>query len=125
MRSLSGKKFLIIDDEPDVCEIIASAFDLEGGATLSASNIDLAIEALAQPDIDLICLDLNIPGGGAKKIIATLNSRAAATRPKIFLVTGDSVLLSEFPSIDRVIAKPFAVQDLVAQATEVLTKPDA
>lgn len=58
-------RILIADDHPLVRSALVHALqgELEGGATIEASSFATLIEAMAaQADLDLVLLDLNMPG---------------------------------------------------------------
>lgn len=58
---MDQKSILIVDDEADICEIIASRLEEEGFGTVTASNGQEALEKLKKSDIGLIISDIRMP----------------------------------------------------------------
>ncbi|MEY4616478.1 MAG: hypothetical protein RJB66_1438 [Pseudomonadota bacterium] len=91
---MKKRTLLIVDDEPDLCEIMVDLLSDEGFECFAAHS---AAEALAtvssQKDlgqvIDLIISDLNMPGGSGISLLKDLRSRGFKT--PFFFLTGDLV----------------------------------
>jgi len=57
-----GKTILLVDDDPAVREMVGRVLLSEGYLVLSAANGTEALRIAATADIDLVLLDLNMPG---------------------------------------------------------------
>jgi len=55
------KRILIIDDEPDIREILAEFCEMFGYNTITASNGEEGLKHFENNDIDLIICDLKMP----------------------------------------------------------------
>lgn len=53
---------LIVDDESVACKMASSIFNAEGYNTVIAGNGDEMHQVLDNQDIDLVLLDINLPG---------------------------------------------------------------
>jgi len=55
-------KILIVDDEPDVCELLSRWLTSEGYSCDTANNGQMAVQLLEQKDFDLLISDIMMPG---------------------------------------------------------------
>jgi len=60
---------LIIDDEPDICELAEITLTRMGIDTCSAQNISTALELLNTNDFDLCITDMNLPDGNGIELV--------------------------------------------------------
>ena len=58
----SKKQILIIEDEPDIQELLSFNLDKNGYKVFSASNGEKGLEVARKEHPDLILLDLMLPG---------------------------------------------------------------
>jgi len=56
MKTLEGKKILVVDDEPDVLEIVVDLF--ESSQIITAGNFEDARRKIAEESFDLAILDI-------------------------------------------------------------------
>ena len=54
-------RVLVVDDDPDVRQLVEMKLRLDGIETLTATNGQEALDVLATNDIDLVVLDLMMP----------------------------------------------------------------
>ena len=118
---MSKKRILIVDDEPDLCDILRFNLEAAGYEVLTAHSADEAISSMgngqdcggpsgyAPPD--LLLLDVMMPGISGFELAHRLKADARAKlTPIIFLTALDSEddLLQGFQlGADDYIAKPF------------------
>lgn len=60
---------LIVDDEPDICELAEITLTRMGIDTCSAQNISTALELLNTNDFDLCITDMNLPDGNGIELV--------------------------------------------------------
>ena len=125
------KKILIVDDEPDICEILR--FNLSA-AGFEAVTVHSSEEALSIPltDFNLVLLDVMMPGMSGFEMARLLRADALTRDiPIIFLTARDSeddVLQGFHTGADDYVSKPFSVREVVARVKAVLgrtSSPDA
>lgn len=114
-----GKTILVVDDEPDLREILKDEFEYSGALVLEASNGKSALEIVQKNEVDCIVSDIRMPGGDGiflLKAVKSLNPK----KPSMILTTGFADI---HPSeaynlgVEGFITKPFdldAVRDVVA-----------
>ena len=61
MTQKTPAKILIVDDEPDIREILSTFLADEGYHCVTAANVDAALKLLTANNISLILLDLMMP----------------------------------------------------------------
>ena len=119
-------RIVIIEDEPDVIELVRYNFGKEGFDVTGFSTGKEAIQHLRRHPADLLLLDIMLPGEDGLEICRQLRSddRFRAL-PVIFLTAKgaeiDRVLGLEFGADDYVV-KPFSPRELVARARAVLRR---
>jgi DNA-binding response OmpR family regulator len=77
------KKILVIDDEPWMLEVTREALVEKGYQVWTAENPDAAFRVLAEQTIDLVLLDLELPGKNGFAVCEEINSHA--TVPVLFI----------------------------------------
>jgi DNA-binding response OmpR family regulator len=123
MNSHTAPHILIIDDDPDIRELVTEYLcDNDMRVTSRASGKDL-FEMLEREAIDLVLLDLKLPGEDGMQLARAVRERA--TIP-IILLTGrkdeaDRVMGLELGADDYV-TKPFSPRELLARVRAVLRR---
>jgi len=87
-RAAKSRQVLVIDDESAVRETLRDIFQLEGIAMLDASDgaSGLALYRAHAPEIDLVLLDLSMPGMSGEETFRAL--RQMNPQVKLILVSG-------------------------------------
>ena len=80
------KTILIVDDEPDLLEILRFTLEEEGYRTFTASRMRDAIGILRREAIDLVLTDVRMPEGDGLQILAEAKRLNPDT--SIILMTG-------------------------------------
>lgn len=90
--SLSGKRILIVDDEPDLREVVSFEFKAQGCEIFEAASGEEAWSLLQCKRIDLIISDVRMPDGNGVDLL----KRVHKTMPQIpvILMTGFADLQS-------------------------------
>lgn len=121
---------LVVDDEPNIREVIR--FALEGSAfrVLEAGHADEARRLIQSGEPDLILLDWMLPGRSGLELAQQLKQNSKTKTIPIIMVSArgeeeDRVRGLE-TGADDYIAKPFSPREMVARVNAVLrrSKPD-
>jgi len=84
-----GLRILIVEDDPDMGEMLAALLAGQGHDVMTAPDGPAALESLAHGTPDLVIADYNLPNGPNGLELATM-IRAAADRPvPVLILTGD------------------------------------
>ncbi|MBA3640393.1 MAG: response regulator [Acidobacteria bacterium] len=79
---LTGITVLVVDDEPDIRDVLACTLDEAGATTTTAANVADALDLLARQRFDVLLSDIGMPGEDGYSLIAKLGSARAAGRPR-------------------------------------------
>jgi DNA-binding response OmpR family regulator len=118
-------KIMIVDDEPDLREMLNLLILKEGFKTLTAENGDDFLSKIDEFQPDLVTLDVMMPGLTTKEILDKL--KAKKTKPKIILLTvvrysdEEKQKLYQMGIVDYV-TKPFELDDLMNRIDKHLCK---
>ena len=122
--SQSTSSILVVDDDPTFCQGLRASLKTGGYDVVVARNGEKAIEYVRQQPVDVVLLDINMPGIGG--VEACRRIRAAAPQAGILMLTvrdteDDKVLALE-AGADDYITKPFRLRELIARLHAVLRR---
>ena len=122
----SGKKILVVDDEPQIIKFITMNLELEGFRVLGAHDGYEALEKVTKELPDLVILDVMMPDMDGFETLKRI--RELSLVPVIFL----SVRGQEFDRVhgldlgaDDYMTKPFSPRELVSRMRAVLRRTEA
>ncbi|KAF1044811.1 MAG: Transcriptional regulatory protein OmpR [Herbaspirillum frisingense] len=117
---------LVVDDDRDIRTLLAEYLDANGLRTLTATNGAEMRRVLDESRVDLIVLDLTLPGEDGLTLCRNL--RATSSVPVIMLTARgeplDRILGLEMGA-DDYLAKPFEPRELFARIRSVLRRTQA
>lgn len=73
--AFEGARILVVEDEPDFCEIVAEVLRLEGFVVTTASDGKEALSALEGQDFDLVITDIVMPRMDGLELILQMRKR--------------------------------------------------
>ena len=116
---------LIVDDEPDIREVIRFALEKAGFRVLEAGHADDARKLIAeQPDI--ILLDWMLPGRSGLELAAQLKQNPKTRAMPIIMVSARGEEEDRIRGLDTgaddYITKPFSPREMVARVNAVLRR---
>jgi two-component system, OmpR family, response regulator len=119
----SRSHVLLVDDEASIREPLARYLERQGHRVTEAANAKAAREALAGYDIDILLLDIMMPGEDGLSLTRDI---AANGGPPVILLTAkteetDRIVGLEIGADDYVV-KPFSPRELVARIKVVLRR---
>ena len=119
-------KIIVVDDEPDMVELISDMLTPLGYDIVAAFNGKEALEKLKGEKPDLILLDIMMPGLNGIEVKAKLSEDAAtASIPVIFLTVKETIQdkIKGFQlGVDDYITKPFDSEELLARIGSILNR---
>jgi len=120
---MSGETILIVDDEPTIVEVVQLYLQREGFKVLTAADGATALSTVRGQQLDLVVLDLMLPGMSGLDV--TREIRSGGALPIIMLTARgdetDRVVGLELGADDYV-TKPFSPRELVARVKAVLRR---
>ena len=120
-------KILVIEDEPQVAEMLRSALSHLGLSPCLAHSAEEADRLLQQQEIDCVTLDLGMPGRGGLDWLESI----AADRPdlarKTIVITGVDLEPIEIKRLAQcgagMLAKPFTLDSLSEAIRTQIDRP--
>jgi len=116
-------KILVVDDEPDICTIVEFALSGAGYEVITHGRGDGVVEIVKDQKIDLVVLDLGLPGIDGLTLTRTLKEHMDVG---VIIVSGrgeatEKVIGLEIGA-DDYMAKPFEPRELLARVRSVLRR---
>ena len=111
---LKSKVVLVVDDEPDLRDLLSEELQLAGCRVLTAECGNEALKVIAENKIDLVITDLKMSNGDGTIILASVE-KMKDPKPKIVILTGymgddDAEIVSK---AHAVLQKPIKWQNLI------------
>jgi DNA-binding response OmpR family regulator len=114
-KKREAKTILIIEDDADVQKFVARVLELEGYRVLKAGNCDAGMDIIRENHVDLLLLDLLLPGRDGWSVLKEIKSvPELATIPVVALTA-----VAEPPQRRRTLrmgANDYLVKPLSAQS---------
>ena len=123
---MSGENILICDDEAHIVELIKYNLESNGYRVYEAYSGEEALNIVSEKKINLIILDIMLPGIDGIEVCKTLNSKEEYKNIPIIMLTAksdefDKVLGLEIGA-DDYMTKPFSVRELLARVKVILRR---
>ncbi len=123
---MDGLHIVVVDDDPELCEAVEDYLGLHGFKVTTADGGDALREVLAAARVDLVVLDLNMPGEDGLTLTRYLRQRGGIG---VIMLTGASDPVERVVGLevgaDDYIAKPFDPRELLARIRSVLRRLQA
>lgn len=120
-------RILVVEDEEDLANAIATGLRREGYAVDVSGDGDDALSKLGVFSYDLVCLDLNLPGTDGREVAR--QAKSTSTPPRILMVTARDTISDRISGLDDgaddYLVKPFDFGELSARVRAVLRRPVA
>ena len=117
---------LVVDDEPDIREVIRFALEGAGFQVLEAGHADEARKLLVSENPDLVLLDWMLPGRSGLELAQQLKQNASTRSVPIIMVSAKGEEEDRIKGLDTgaddYIAKPFSPREMVARVNAVLRR---
>ena len=116
LEAASGKTILVVDDEPDVAELLADALALDGHQVETANSGAAALDRLLDRAFDLVFSDMKMPGMSGSELYGEVAQRRPGLERRMVFVTGDLLNPTTRQFLDRTgaksVGKPFDVDEI-------------
>lgn len=119
----AASHILVVDDNPEIREVIYLLLGGEGYEVTEAANGEQAIEASAKYAFDLIILDIMMPGMNGYQTCVEIRKNSNA--PILFLSAKsqeDDKMLGFSSGGDDYLVKPFSYNELVSRAKALIRR---
>jgi two-component system OmpR family response regulator len=120
----NGGRVLVVDDEPNITELVAMALRYEGFTVQTAATGRDAVSAVAAFAPSLVILDIMLPDIDGIEVLRRLVAQGRKV-PIIFLTAKDATedkVHGLTVGGDDYVTKPFSIEELVARVRVVLRR---
>ena len=123
MTNIKNLTVLIVDDEPDILDLMEEEFRYYGYSTLVAICGNDAIKLLDSKKIDIVVSDYKMPNGNGMSVLSHVNT--LSVKPYFFFVSGQADV-----SVDDAMSagarlfftKPFDLEVLIKEIEKNIAK---
>ncbi len=115
---------LIVDDEPDILELMEEEFRFCGYQTKTAICGNDAIKILSEAPVDIVVSDYKMPNGNGMAVLSHVNGMAGK-HPLFFFVSGQADVSTEDAlkaGAKKFFSKPFDLDELIKEIERDLSK---
>lgn len=122
-KGVAVAKILVVDDEPNIREVVGLYLSRDGHAIVSASDGEEALHMYRRTNPDLVVLDLMLPGLGGIEVCRRIQ---AERRVPLIMLTArgeeEDRIVGLGVGADDYVVKPFSPRELAARVAAVLRR---
>jgi two-component system KDP operon response regulator KdpE len=121
---MSEGRILVVDDESQIRRVMRTTLAMHGYEITEAKNGDEALCLVRSCDLDLVLLDVNMPGKSGLETCREI--RVLGSSPAIIMVTVRDSATDKVDALDAgadgYVIKPFGISELLARIRAVLRR---
>lgn len=121
-QRLTGRRILVVDDDPDVAESMRLALEAEGARTRVVGDGNEAVRVCMDDPPDLVLLDMMLPRRSGFLVLEKI--KGYEDSPVVVMVTANEGKRHEDYAkglgVDRYLHKPVPLNELVSTCDELL-----
>lgn len=125
---MSKTKILIIDDDPDIRDVLNLTLTEEGYDVLEAENGKVGLDLLREKAPNLVIVDYNMPVMNGPSLCAAVKKDILLSHLPIIMLTGKSDVTDKISGInagaDDYVVKPFEPQELLARIKMIVRRSE-
>ena len=121
---VKAPSILIIDDDPEICDLLRSMLSREGFPVCTAADGLSALEMIKTTDFDLLITDIGLPPP-MDGIETVRRARECLPRLRSLFISGDGECRWDDPNRDNFVSKPFHKREIVGCVWELLSRDRA
>jgi len=108
---------MVVDDEERIRALLTKSLSSQGHSVVAVASARAAIDRLESSTVDLVVLDLVMPGLGGLAVLNAINESRKVT--PVIVLSGATDVATRVEVLDRgavdVVAKPFSLTELLAR----------
>ncbi|MEY4366586.1 MAG: hypothetical protein RLZ28_1, partial [Actinomycetota bacterium] len=124
---MSNVKVLIVDDEPNIRELLSTSLRFAGFSIHAVGNGADAVAAAEKGQPDIILLDVMLPDMNGFAVTKKIRSMGI-TAPVLFLTARDDIndkITGLTVGGDDYVTKPFSLDEIIARINAILRRTKA
>jgi len=122
-----GKKVLVVDDEPDIVNILKIMLETAGYQVATANDGQEAIDAVIKSPPDVVMLDVMMPNVHGYAVCQRIKENKALAQVKVMILTAKSFVadrrLADQVGADMFMGKPLNRDEILAGLEKLLAPP--
>lgn len=119
-------RVLVVDDDPDVRQLVEMKLRLDGIETLTAANGQEALDMLAEHDVDLVVLDLMMPVMDGIETCKRIRADESRSELPVIMLTANSqatdIQTGLLTGATDYVVKPFSPRELLSRVRGSLAR---
>ena len=119
-----GSRILVADDEPHIREVVRAYLEREGYEVVEAADGETALEQSRTTPLDLLILDVMLPGRSGFEVLRALRSEGSSVG--VLLLTARDDVIDRVAGLelgaDDYVTKPFEPREVVARVGAILRR---
>jgi len=123
---LSKASILVVEDDADIQQLVSYNLIKAGFNVTCADSGEEALQILDQEQVDLILLDLMLPGKDGIEVCTIIRAKANLVQPPIIMLTAksedDDIITGLSCGADDYVTKPFSPRVLIARIQALLRR---
>src|ERR671914_394737 len=118
------RRLLLVEDDPTLRQALTFNLTREGYDVATAADGEAALEAARNERLDLVLLDVMLPGMSGVEVLRVLRREGVTTPVIILSAKGDEIdrVVGLKVGADDYVAKPFSRPELLARIEAVLRR---
>ena len=122
--SPSGRRILVVDDEPHIRRVLSAVLGDRGFEIEMASDGVEGLDEFNARDFDLVILDLMMPGASGLEILSRIRSDPQRSETPVIILTAKGQDTDREAALaggaNDFLTKPFSPKKLIARIEEIL-----
>jgi len=120
-----NEKILIVDDEPDLLELVRDTLEMAGYTVITASDGEEGLKSITEDSPDLVILDIKMPKIDGMEVLERVRKNPLLNELPIIMLTslkGEGIIreAKEVGANDYIV-KPFSQIDLLNRVKRVIS----
>ena len=118
-----SQRVLVVDDDPQIIRALRAGLGVQGYEVVTARNGETALDLAAGSRVDLVVLDLELPGIDGVEVVGRLRGW---TQVPVLVLSAHEALDDRVRALDAgaddYVSKPFAMEELGARMRAVMRR---
>lgn len=119
-----NRRILVVDDEPHIRRVLEAVLGSRGFTVMMASDGMQGLDELVHEPVDLVILDLMMPGASGLEILAKIRANPSRSDTPVIILTAKGQDADREAALaggaNDFLTKPFSPKKLIARIEEIL-----
>jgi len=116
------KTIMVVDDEPDIRQTVKTILEKNNYKVVTAVDGDDCLKKLPKQKVDLILLDIMMPGTPVREVVKKITNTKIAYLSVVRISEAEKEDLLKSKNIVDFILKPFDIDELLIRVKNIVRK---